>query len=766
MRFDGSAEWTPRLVAESLVAPRDLLLEALDPGPRVSGADLARSMAGALLPPEAADQPPAWLRPAQERSFRRCLAALRGYGGALLADPLGSGKTYVALAAGIALAGGGAIQVVVPAILAASWREAAARTGVAVELLTHERLSRGPAALGPGPVVIDESHRFRNPQTRRYRHAAPALIGRRVLLVSATPLVNALSDLAHQLLLAVPDDALRAHGVASLRAALARGPAPAALAALVVAEARDPEGRPRRRDRREPDWLERDTLGQRALAVVDRLRLSRDPGVAALVRTALLRALASSPAALHGMVRRYALLLAHARAARRAGRRPGRQDLFREAGVLPEQLVLWELLGDPGADPELALGDEAPVRRLERLLAGHAARADPKAEVLAGLLADRRPTLVFTAWTETVDYLRRRLAQPGLAWVNGARAGIGPCRYGRGTVLSAFDPAGAPRLPDRLRPWLLLATDVAAEGLNLQRVARVVHYDLPWTQVRVDQRDGRALRLGSVQREVEVIRFDPPAAIDARLELVARLERKASLPEAIRLGAAEAAWTWQRDLPRDRQCPHPAAPGWAAVAADRPAAVIVLRLRRAGAPSAGIALVDEGSGWRSDPGAAGALLGELLLAPDAPGHGPETVRAALSSALPHIRRHLRIANASAWMGEGPGPATAIRRARDRLAAARLARDAAAERDADRVLSVLARGRTAGEEQLVNRLATDPEAWARLAAIGALAAAPAGGVAVELVGVVVGGRSGQGGQSGGRGCEVEHGPEVENGGASG
>ncbi|MBI3746094.1 MAG: hypothetical protein HY264_06140 [Chloroflexi bacterium] len=42
----------------------------------------------------------------------------------------------------------------------------------------------------------------------------------------------------------------------------------------------------------------------------------------------------------------------------------------------------------------------------------------------------------------------------------------------------------------------LLASDVAAEGLNLQRAGRIVHYDLPWTAVRLEQRDGRALRQG------------------------------------------------------------------------------------------------------------------------------------------------------------------------------------------------------------------------------------------------------------------------------
>ena len=57
------------------------------------------------------------------RSFRRALAALERYGGALLADPVGSGKTYVALAVGRPrCAGRRPTACLVPAALADQWR--------------------------------------------------------------------------------------------------------------------------------------------------------------------------------------------------------------------------------------------------------------------------------------------------------------------------------------------------------------------------------------------------------------------------------------------------------------------------------------------------------------------------------------------------------------------------------------------------------------------------------------------------------------------
>src|SRR5207249_2529534 len=93
--------WTspPSIVAESLEAVRDPLVTALRPGPPASGMAVAGALARSLVPTEATDEAPPWLLPDQVQSFRRVLAALQRHGGAVLADPVGTGKTYVALAA-------------------------------------------------------------------------------------------------------------------------------------------------------------------------------------------------------------------------------------------------------------------------------------------------------------------------------------------------------------------------------------------------------------------------------------------------------------------------------------------------------------------------------------------------------------------------------------------------------------------------------------------------------------------------------------------
>ncbi len=53
---------------------------------------------------------------------------------------------------------------------------------------------------------------------------------------------------------------------------------------------------------------------------------------------------------------------------------------------------------------------------------------------------------------------------------------------------------------------ILIATEAAAEGVNLQFCSLVVNYDLPWNPQRIEQRIGRCHRYGQ-QHDVVVINF-------------------------------------------------------------------------------------------------------------------------------------------------------------------------------------------------------------------------------------------------------------------
>jgi len=71
----------------------------------------------------------------------------------------------------------------------------------------------------------------------------------------------------------------------------------------------------------------------------------------------------------------------------------------------------------------------------------------------------------------------------------------------------------------------LVCTDLAAEGLNLQRAGAVVHYDIPWNPVKLDQRNGRAWRIGQHRASVEAVYFIPESRRTRILETFASKNR-------------------------------------------------------------------------------------------------------------------------------------------------------------------------------------------------------------------------------------------------
>jgi superfamily II DNA or RNA helicase len=693
----------PRIVAESLAAVADPLRTALTPGPPAPAAEVARALARSLVPVESAVPPPAWLLPGQLRSFRRAVAALERFGGALIADAVGSGKTYVALAAA-SLRRRPAVCLV-PAMLARQWCEVAGRLGVMVEVGTHEQASRGRLPDGRGGlVIIDESHHFRNPRTRRYRHTAPWLIGRQVLLLSATPIVNRLDDLAHQLLLGVRDDALIADGVVSLRAMLAGGAGVAALGRLVIEDTAEAGPRPARRTDLSVATAREETAARQLLESVQRLRLSLHPPIAALIRAVLLRAAASSPAALAGALRRYRGLLLHGADAHRAGRSLGRAELREFAGELEDQLVLWELVSDGRGTLELALEDLGAIETVIQDCA-RAAEPDDKADRLRTLLADHRATLVFTARRETVRYLRDRIGGR-VAWCTGDRAGLGHATTARSAVMRWFQEAGPYPMPR-----CLVTTDVAAEGLDLRRAERVVHYDLPWTPIRLEQREGRAVRLGSVHASIEVIRFQPPQALEAALGLAQRLARKAALPGRAGLGPRGARlWRWRSSL-ADRLGEAAGVEGTALVAGGGCHGVLAgfTLLRRRGQTSdrlgAAVGWLGADGAWSEDA----EVVGERLQAAWASESRPLTpiaLRTALDGLTNTIRARLSLAGGRRWMAAEPSPSAryVAERLSHEVAEAARRRDRQRLERLERATRFVAGGRSAGEEMVLDRMA--------------------------------------------------------------
>ncbi|MEX0670406.1 MAG: helicase-related protein [Pirellulales bacterium] len=64
---------------------------------------------------------------------------------------------------------------------------------------------------------------------------------------------------------------------------------------------------------------------------------------------------------------------------------------------------------------------------------------------------------------------------------------------------------------------VMIATEAAAEGLNLQFCSLVINYDLPWNPQRIEQRIGRCHRYGQTQDVVVINFLDATNAADRRV---------------------------------------------------------------------------------------------------------------------------------------------------------------------------------------------------------------------------------------------------------
>ncbi len=149
----------------------------------------------------------------QSQAYQYAKGILRRYGGVFLADVVGLGKTYIAMALLKHLQdryGQHPVVIAPPAVLPA-WDALAAEHRVELQGVSLGKLEDLHKYEDREVLVIDESHHFRNTGTRRYDEISNWLrpggqaSTRRVLLLSATPQNNDPRDVLNQLRL-FPDN--------------------------------------------------------------------------------------------------------------------------------------------------------------------------------------------------------------------------------------------------------------------------------------------------------------------------------------------------------------------------------------------------------------------------------------------------------------------------------------------------------------------------------------------------------------------------------
>lgn len=178
------------------------------------------------------------------------------------------------------------------------------------------------------------------------------------------------------------------------------------------------------------------------------------------------------------------------------------------------------------------------ITRLERL------EADPKMEAVVHFLDKEKwlalGVIIFSQYYDTAKWLADSLAARYPEEAVGLYAGAGRSRlYQRGDSVSV-ERETLKRMVAEHQIRVIVATDAACEGLNLQTLGTLINIDLPWNPTRLEQRIGRIKRFGQRRETVDMLNLVFEQTVDEKIyeRLSERMKNRydlfGSLPDTIK----------------------------------------------------------------------------------------------------------------------------------------------------------------------------------------------------------------------------------------
>lgn len=134
---------------------------------------------------------------------------------------------------------------------------------------------------------------------------------------------------------------------------------------------------------------------------------------------------------------------------------------------------------------------------------------DSKYAVLRATLKDYwnqypgRKVVLFSFFKDTLRYLSERLAEDGIASV------VLHGELDKHEALKEFESKSGPKI--------LLSSEVASEGVDLQFSSVLINYDLPWNPAKIEQRIGRIDRIGQQEEKILIWNLVYKDTVDDRV---------------------------------------------------------------------------------------------------------------------------------------------------------------------------------------------------------------------------------------------------------
>jgi hypothetical protein len=205
--------------------------------------------------------------------------------------------------------------------------------------------------------------------------------------------------------------------------------------------------------------------------------------------------------------------------------------------------VVHQEYDEQEADLRVESGEEREVllrliSRLERI------EEDPKLNAVIHYLEREKwrelGVIIFSQYFDTAKWVADELAVRYPDEAIGLYAGAGRSRlYQRGDSVSC-ERETLKKMVAEHEIRIMVATDAACEGLNLQTLGTLINIDLPWNPTRLEQRIGRIKRFGQKRETVDMLNLVNEQTVDEKIyeRLSERMRNRydlfGSLPDTIK----------------------------------------------------------------------------------------------------------------------------------------------------------------------------------------------------------------------------------------
>jgi superfamily II DNA/RNA helicase len=197
------------------------------------------------------------------------------------------------------------------------------------------------------------------------------------------------------------------------------------------------------------------------------------------------------------------------------------------------------------AELELEVQTDAERAALESLISTlQGIDDDPKLGAIRYYLKDEGwlelGCIIFSQYYDTARWVADSLAEELPGELIGLYAGADRSRLYRGGQTVGIAREALKRMVADHDIRIMVATDAACEGLNLQTLGALINIDLPWNPTRLEQRIGRIKRFGQARSTVDMLNLVHQGTVDEKVyeRLSERMRNRydlfGSLPDTIR----------------------------------------------------------------------------------------------------------------------------------------------------------------------------------------------------------------------------------------